>query len=72
MTRELERAIAEVEKLPGPEQDAITAMILAQLADDRAWDEVFARSQDSLARLAQQAREEIAAGRVRPLRPRRP
>ena len=67
MTQLLRRAIEEAQKLPGPAQDAIAALILEQIADDRAWDESFARSQDPLARLAQKAREDAAAGRVRPL-----
>jgi hypothetical protein len=72
MTQLLERAIAEAQKLPGPAQDAIAALILEQIADDRSWDEAYARSQDQLARLAAKAREDIAAGRVRPLAPRVP
>ena len=67
MTQLLEQAIAEVQKLPGPAQDSIAALILEQIADDHAWDEAFARSQDQLARLAAKAREDIAAGRVRRL-----
>ena len=67
MTQLLERAIAEVGKLPDPEQDAIAALILEQIADDRAWDEAFDRSQDQLAQLADKVREDIAAGRVRRL-----
>ncbi len=72
MTQLLQRAIEEAQKLPGPAQDAIATLILEQIADDRAWDESFARSQDRLAQLAQKAREDVAAGRVRPLAPRRP
>ncbi len=68
MTRLLENAIEEARKLPEPEQDAIAALILEQIADDRAWDEKFAGSQDLLARLAAKAREDVEAGRVRPLR----
>ncbi len=72
MTQRLEQAIAEAQKLPGPAQDAIAALILEQIADDHAWDEAFARSQDQLAQLAAKAREDIAAGRVRNLGPRKP
>lgn len=70
MTQLLENAIAAVRKLPAPDQDAIAALILEQIADDHAWDEAFARSQDQLARLADMARAEIEAGRVRSLKPR--
>jgi hypothetical protein len=72
MTRLLERAIAEAQKLTEPAQDAIAALILEQIADDRAWDESFARSQDQLARLAQEARDDVGAGRVRDLSSRVP
>ena len=65
MTRMLERAIAEANELPDSEQDAIATLILEQIADDRAWDEAFARSQEPLARLAAKAREDVAAARVR-------
>ena len=67
MTRMLADAIAEVRKLPELEQDAMAALILRWIADDHAWDEKFARSQDRLARLANMARAEIEAGQVRPL-----
>ena len=56
--------------LPETEQDAIAALILEQVADDQAWDESFARSQDALARLARRAREDVASGRVHALKPR--
>jgi hypothetical protein len=72
MTQLLQRAIEEAQKLPDSSQDAIAALILEQIADDRAWDESFARSQDQLAQLAQKVREDAAAGRVRPLAPRTP
>lgn len=65
MTNLLEQAIAELQKLPETEQDAMAALILEELADEQAWNEAFARSQDQLARLAQKAREQIAAGKVR-------
>jgi hypothetical protein len=67
MTQLLERAIAEIKNLPESEQDAIAALILEQIADDRAWDKSFSRSQDQLSRLARKAREDVAAGRVRDL-----
>ena len=64
MSRLLEQALNEVHKLSEEEQDAIGALILEELADERRWQESFARSQDQLARLAEKAREDIAAGRV--------
>lgn len=65
MTQLLEQALSEIQKLPQLEQDAIAALILDELADERRWQESFARSQDKLASLATKAREDIRAGRVR-------
>lgn len=65
MTQMLEQALAEVSKLADSDQDAIAALILEELADERRWEEAFARSQEPLARLAAKAREDIRAGRVR-------
>ena len=64
MTQLLEQALAEVRKLPEPEQDAIATIILDELADERRWDDAFARSQAPLTRLAAKVREDIRAGRV--------
>ena len=63
MTQLLEQAFTEVKRLPEPEQDAIASLILDELADERRWQESFARSQDQLARLAAKVREDIQAGR---------
>ena len=67
MTQLLEEAMGEVQKLPDASQDAIAAIILEELSDDRRWDEAFTRSQDQLGRLANRVREDIRAGRVRNL-----
>ena len=65
MTELLQQALGEVRKLPASEQDAIATMILEELADERRWDEAFARSQDPLARLAEKVLQDIITGRVR-------
>ena len=65
MTPLLERAIEEIQKLSTPEQDAIAGVILDELADEKRWDEAFARSQEQLDRLAAKVREDIRAGKVR-------
>ena len=69
MTQALEKAFAEASKLPDEEQDRIARWLLEELADERAWDEKFARSQDALSKLADQALEEIARGQVSDLDP---
>ena len=47
------------------EQDAIAAIILAEIADEQRWDEAFARSQNQLSQVAEKVRADIRAGRVR-------
>jgi len=69
MTRALECAFAEAAKLPPDEQDRIGQWLLAELADERAWDDQFSKSQDVLAKLADEALEEIARGDVSVLDP---
>ena len=65
MTHLMEKALAEIKKLPEADQDAIAAIILEEISDELRWDEAFARSQDELATLADRVREDIQAGRVR-------
>jgi hypothetical protein len=65
MTLLLQEALAKVQSLPQPEQDAIASLILAELADEQQWGEAFARSQDQLAKLAAKVRDDIRSGRVR-------
>lgn len=65
MTQLLGRAIGEARKLAAADQDAIAALILDELADDRRWDEAFARSQGQLTKLAAKVRRDIAEGRVK-------
>ena len=64
MTQLLEQAIGEARKLPEDEQDAIAALILEELADERRWEDAFAGSQAQLSRLAEKVKQEIKAGRV--------
>ena len=65
MTELLQQALAEMQKLPDAKQDAIAMMILEEIADERRWDDAFAKSQEQLARLATRMREDIHAARVR-------
>jgi methylase of polypeptide subunit release factors len=67
MTQLLEKAVAELQKLPDAEQDAIAARILDELTDDQRWDAAFASSQDALAKLAAKAREDVSNGRYKDL-----
>ena len=65
----LQKALAETAKLPEAEQEAVGALILAELESERRWTELFARSQDLLSRMAQEARQEYRAGLTEPLDP---
>jgi hypothetical protein len=67
MTKLLEKALQEVAKLPASEQDAVAAILLEELASEQRWAESFAKSQDKLAKLAEEALVEYKAGRTKPL-----
>jgi hypothetical protein len=67
MTKLLEKALEEVAKLPASEQDAMAAIVLEELASEKRWTESFAKSQDKLAKLAEEALAEYNAGRTKPL-----
>ena len=68
MTDLLQRAVAEIEKLPAEEQDAIARRILAELADDQAWAAEFRGTTDQQwDRLAETVRREIRDGETQPL-----
>ena len=71
MTQQLERAYAEVEQLAEPDQDAIAALILEELEDERRWQRSFAQSSQALAWLAEEALAEHRAGSTQPLDPER-
>lgn len=63
MTELLQRVIAELEKLPEDEQDAIATRLLAELEDERAWKARFeSTTNEQWDRLAQMVRQEIVAG----------
>ncbi len=69
MTDLMERALAEINKLPAQEQDVLAAWILEELASERRWMDAFAASQDLLAELADEALAEHRAGKTRHLDP---
>lgn len=67
MTKLLEKALEEVSKLPASEQDAVAALLLEELASEQRWSASFGKSQDKLAKLAEEALAEYNAGRTKPL-----
>ena len=54
----LEKALAEVARLPEAEQEAIASPILDEIAAERGWDVRFAKTQDQLGELVRAARAE--------------
>ena len=69
MSKLLEKVMTEASKLPEEEQEAFAAFMLAELESERRWDELFTRSQDLLAQMADEARREYRAGLTEPLDP---
>lgn len=69
MVQLMERALAEIEKLPADEQEALAAWILEELASERRWAEAFAASEEALEQLADEALAEHRAGKTQPLNP---
>lgn len=67
MVQLMEKALAEINKLPVNEQESLAAWILEELASERQWDEAFANSQDLLAQMADEALAEHRAGKTLPL-----
>lgn len=68
MTKLLQRAIEEIEKLPVDQQDTIASRILADLEDEKTWAARFESTTDNQwDRLAEGVRREIAAGDTAPL-----
>ena len=67
MTQLLEKAISAVSKLPPSDQDVLASILLEEIASERQWAESFAKSQDLLSTLAQEALAEHRAGHTKPL-----
>ena len=69
MTQLLEKAIAEIKKLPESDQNAIAAVLMAELESEQRWDQAFDKTHDRLAELAAEALVEYKAERTEPLNP---
>jgi hypothetical protein len=67
----LEKAFAEIARLPEPAQETIASLILDEIEAERKWDGRFAKSQDQLGELVRRARSEAAQGDVLAASPRR-
>jgi len=67
MTALLEKALAEISKLPPPQQEEVASWLLAELEDEARWAESFSRSSSTLERLADAALAEHRAGNTQGL-----
>jgi hypothetical protein len=68
MTELLRQALAQIEKLPPDQQDAIAARFLAELQDEKKWETCFvATTDEQWDRMAAMVRQEIASGETAPL-----
>lgn len=68
MTKLLEQAIVQVEKLPADAQDAIAARLLEDVMDELEWEARLAATTDAQwDRMAAMVRQEIADGDMVPL-----
>jgi hypothetical protein len=67
MTELLKKAFETISKLPPESQDAIASRMLMEIEDENRWDELFAKSPDKLASLADEAIKEFKAGKTIPL-----
>jgi hypothetical protein len=67
MTDLLKKALDALSALPPERQNAMASLILAEIEDEKRWDEAIAASQDKLAALADEALAEHKAGKTRPM-----
>jgi hypothetical protein len=69
VTKLLEKAIAELTKLPETQQESMAQWILDELEDETRWDQNFAGSLSQLEQLGKKALDDYRAGRTRELNP---
>ncbi len=65
MTELLRQVFSEIEKLPPTEQDAIALRLMAELQDERKWNQQFKSTTDEQwDKLAESVRREITNGDI--------
>jgi len=67
MTKLLEKAFEEASRLPELEQNALARWLIDEILSERKWEKAFAESEDVLDKLADEALEEHAEGKTKPL-----
>ena len=63
----LKEVLARLDKLSPERQNELAAVLLAEMEADERWDALFAKSQDALETMADEALDEHARGETRPL-----
>jgi hypothetical protein len=69
MTQRLQEVISLLSNMPERDQDAYADWLMEELASEKRWEEAFARSPDTLAKLAEEALREYREGKTLPLDP---
>jgi hypothetical protein len=67
MTKLLEKAFKEASKLTEKEQNTFAKWLLGELVTEKKWEKLFAKSEDVLSKLADEALEEDAEGKTKKL-----
>ncbi|MCS7273555.1 MAG: hypothetical protein NZ550_05335 [Fimbriimonadales bacterium] len=67
MSKYYEAMLERIQSLPEEERERWAEWILSELESEQRWQELFARSDEMLARWAQEAREEHDRGKTLPL-----
>jgi len=67
MTKLLEKAFKEASRLPGVDQNALAKWVLEELKAEKKWEQMFAKSEDVLDKLADEALAAHKKGKTKPL-----
>ena len=62
MTKLLEQAVAKAQELSESEQNAIAQLVMDEIASERHWDELFAKTPEKLRNMANRAWTQHEAG----------
>jgi hypothetical protein len=69
MTKLMEQAIAKLRSLPEDAQDAVAGFVLSELEANQRWEQTSLKHADKLRKLADEALDDLRAGRTSPLDP---
>ncbi|MBL8189781.1 MAG: hypothetical protein JNK38_17340 [Acidobacteria bacterium] len=63
----LEQAFTKASQLPIEQQNVVATLLLREMESEEGWTELFAKSQDALSELADEALAEFERGETKPL-----